>query len=194
MVWKDKSAIPPISWVCGYCGNAVGGNSGYKKTYSDSSPPSERLSKIYVCPRCDCPTAFIYDNHGECTQIPEPVVGANVEGLPELVESLYDEIRSCVQSGAYTSAVLSERKLLMHVAVDLGAKEGDSFFGYVDYLASEGYIPPNGREWVDEIRKRGNEANHEIVMASESDAMQLLDFIEMLLKFVYEFPSRIRKQ
>ena len=82
----------------------------------------------------------------------------------------------------------------MHVAVDLGAKEGDSFFGYVDYLASEGYIPPNGREWVDEIRKRGNEANHEIVMASESDAMQLLDFIEMLLKFVYEFPSRIRKQ
>ncbi len=64
---------------------------------------------------------------------------------------------------------------------------------YVCFLADNVWIPPNGREWVDEIRKRGNEQNHEIVLATREDAAELLDFIEMLLRFVYEFPARMRK-
>ncbi len=46
---------------------------------------------------------------------------------------------------------------------------------------------------MDEIRKRSNEQNHEIVLATREDAAELLDFIEMLLRFVYEFPARMRK-
>lgn len=81
----------------------------------------------------------------------------------------------------------------MHIAVDQGADPGKNFIQYVEYLSAAGYVPPNGKEWVDEIRTRSNEANHEIVLMSESDAIQLLDFVEMLLKFIYEFPSRIKK-
>lgn len=84
------------------------------------------------------------------------------------------------------------RKLLMHVAVDQGAEEGKSFAFYVGYLEENHWIPPNGKEWVDAIRKGGNEANHEIAIAGEPQAKQLLDFVEMLLKFVYEFPSKLR--
>lgn len=79
----------------------------------------------------------------------------------------------------------------MNIAVAQGAEEGKSFISYVDYLASQGYVPPNGRGWVDHIRKKGNEANHEIVLMKKEDAEELILFTEMLLKFIYEFPMKI---
>ena len=51
--------------------------------------------------------------------------------------------------------------------------------------------PPNGKGWVDHIRKKGNEAAHEIVLMTKADADELIVFSEMLLKFVYEFPNRV---
>lgn len=79
----------------------------------------------------------------------------------------------------------------MSIAVSQGAKAGDSFISYVEYLANNGYVPPNGRGWVDHIRKKGNEATHEIVLMTREDAHDLISFAEMLLKFIYEFPSRV---
>ena len=104
---------------------------------------------------------------------------------------MYKEARECVSVAAYTSSVLASRKLLMHIAVEQGAKEGESFVAYVDYLATKGYVPPNGKGWVDHIRRKGNEANHEIVLMTKKDAEELISFLEMLLKFIYEFPSRV---
>ena len=59
------------------------------------------------------------------------------------------------------------------------------------YLADNGYVPPNGRGWVDHIRKKGNEATHEIALMQQGDAEELISFVEMLLKFIYEFPARV---
>ena len=64
------------------------------------------------------------------------------------------------------------------------------YLGARHYLADTGYVPPNGRGWVDHIRSRGNEANHEIVMMSREQAKDLVTFLEMLLRFIYEFPAR----
>jgi Domain of unknown function (DUF4145) len=79
----------------------------------------------------------------------------------------------------------------MNIAVAQGASEGLRFIEYVEYLANAGYVPPNGKPWVDHIRKKGNEATHEIALMQQADARELLGFLEMLLKFVYEFPGRI---
>lgn len=79
----------------------------------------------------------------------------------------------------------------MNIAVAQGAKAGETFLTYVDHLAETGYVPPNGRGWVDHIRKKGNEANHEIKLMVQADAEELIAFTEMLLKFIYEFPNRV---
>lgn len=79
----------------------------------------------------------------------------------------------------------------MNLAASQGAKEGKSFVDYIDFLAEKGYVPPNGRGWVDHIRTKGNAANHEIALMSQSDAEDLITFTEMLLKFVFEFPKRV---
>ena len=81
----------------------------------------------------------------------------------------------------------------MNLAVGKNAKVGETFAYYVSYLADEGYVPPDGKDWVDHIRRKGNEANHEIVSMSRDDAKDLIIFIEMLLKFMYEFPNMIPK-
>ena len=184
--WRNTSEIDPADWTCGYCGNQVGGRIGYQR------PGTFPEKIIYICPRCANPTAFINDEFESVKQIPAPVSGNVVRSLPVTVGSLYEKVRRCVQYGAHTSAVLSMRKLLMHVAVTQGAEPGNSFVGYVEYLSDNGWVPPNGKVWVDAIRKLGNEANHEIALMSVEDAEQLLDFCEMLLKFVYEFPAKFK--
>ncbi len=79
----------------------------------------------------------------------------------------------------------------MNIAVQEKAPEGLKFIEYVTYLSDHGYVPPNGKHWVDHIRKKGNEATHEIAVMAVNDAKELLTFTEMLLRFIYEFPKLV---
>ena len=187
--WYNTSIISTKDWVCGYCGKTVGGNVGFRRDDSD-----DKAQRIYICPKCQRPTAFVYDTDGMLRQFPGAIYGNDVDGLPSDVRALYAEVRRCIQYTAYTAAVLAMRKLLMHVAVSLGAKEDQKFVEYVNYLDEEHYIPPNARDWVEPLRKYGNDATHQIVIMDEEQAAQLLDFAEMLLKIVYEFPAKIRRR
>ena len=79
----------------------------------------------------------------------------------------------------------------MNISVSQGAEENQNFLAYVAYLGDNGYVPPNGKMWVDHIRKKANEATHEIPHMERGDAIDLITFSEMLLKFIYEFPNRV---
>ena len=92
---------------------------------------------------------------------------------------------------AFTSAVMCCRKLLMNVAVSEGAKERQTFKKYVEYLVAEGHIPANTTKWVDHIRDKGNEANHEIALMGRKDAEQLIKFSEMVLQIMYGYPAEV---
>lgn len=82
----------------------------------------------------------------------------------------------------------------MHIAVEQGAGPNLEFVKYVDYLVDNHFAPPNSKSWVDQIRKHGNEANHEIVIKTIDDALEVLTFLEMLLRFIYEFPAKVDKK
>lgn len=181
--WHNIITIPSRNYQCGYCNKDVASKEGYELRQSNSS---QRLAYIYICGGCNRPTYFARDS-----QTPSPILGNEVDSLPEKIANTYHEARQCTKVGAFTACVLVCRKMLMHIAVEQGADENKSFFHYVEYLADNGYVPPNGRGWVDHIRQKGNEANHEIVLMSKNEAIELLSFIEMLLKFIYEFPARL---
>jgi len=179
MNWHNIQSPESKSFTCGYCGNVVASSRGYHRGNSSKVG-------VYVCPHCDEPSYL-----DGSRQIPGVAPGNEVKSLPPNVDALYREARNCVAASAYTASVLTCRKLLMNIAVAQGANAGESFMFYVEYLSSQGYVPPNGRGWVDHIRKKGNEANHEIVLMSKPDAEELILFAEMLLKFIFEFPSRV---
>jgi hypothetical protein len=112
----------------------------------------------------------------------------------EEVKALYKEARNCMKVNAYTAAVMCCRKLLMNVAVTEGADEGLKFWQYVKYLSDKGHITVNARKWVDHIRDKGNDTNHEIEMMSRQDAEQLIKFSEMLLRTMYEYPAEVENR
>lgn len=133
---------------------------------------------------CNKPTFIL---NGEAT--PSAPLGRSVNKLPEDINSIYEEIRRATSVNAHTAAVMLARKLLMHIAVEKGAQTGKTFVFYVDYLETNHYTPPNSKSWVDKIRQLGNGANHEIVIMTKEDSQTILTFLEMLLKFIYEFPE-----
>lgn len=121
--------------------------------------------------------------------MPGVAFGNEVAHLPADVDGLYREARNCMSVSAFTAGVLATRKLLMNVAASLGASPGGSFQSYVTYLEENGYVPPKARGWVDHIRKKGNEATHEIPPIARTDAEELITFVEMILKLVYDYPA-----
>ncbi len=182
--------IPSRSYTCGYCGNPLASDTGYY-AYAmgdDSSAKQPVIAQIYICHLCTSPTYFSEDG----SQHPGSAFGGTVKNIPsEVVKDLYDEARNCMKVNAYTAAVMCCRKLLMNVAVDQGAEGNKPFAYYVDYLANQGYLPPNGKKWAGHIKNKGNEANHEIPLIGPEDAKELIEFSEMMLKFIYEYPARI---
>jgi len=183
LTWENCRSLSPRSYVCAYCGSKIATNQGYC-TQEDHFG---RRASIYVCPACHGPTVVTVTDE----RFPIAPPGEEVPGVPADLAALYHEARCSAGESAYTASVLVCRKLLMNIAVQESAEEGKSFAYYVEYLADKGFLPPRGKAWVDHVRKRGNEANHEIHLMSSEDASLLIAFVEMLLRFIYEFPQMI---
>lgn len=91
-----------------------------------------------------------------------------------------------MEVNAFTAAEIMCRKILMHVAVDKGANEGETFAKYIDYLEQSNYFTPDMADWVDQIRQNGNEFAHELPALSEKRAKSTVTFTAHLLKLIYE--------
>src|ERR1700736_5901256 len=156
--WNSATVLPAQQWKCGYCNREVGSSTGF--SVQSSGGPS---FYIRLCGNCNGPTFFT----PEGDYMPGALPGHPVQHAPPELAPLFNEARTSAAAGAYTPAVLTCRKMLMHIAVALGAKANQNFFDHVTYLAEKGYVPPNGTVWVDYIRIRSTEANHEIVLMAK---------------------------
>lgn len=192
VVWRNVENIPSHSYTCGYCDHPIASEKGYVGLERRSGTVTTNImARIYICHRCTLPSLFGPDYN---SQTPSPRYGRDVEYVTDpAVKFLYKEARDCVKVGAYTASVMCSRKLLMNIAVSKGADKKESFTYYVGYLHQNNYTPPDSEHWVEHIRKRGNEANHEINPMTRDDATELLSFIEMLLIFIYELPGRMQQ-
>ena len=184
--WSNIYDVGEFTYQCGACGERTTGHFGVWQLTRDGGV----RARVVICSHCGCPTYF-----ESIHQIyPKPRYGQPVEGITdEGVLRLYTEARYCTSYQAFTSAAMLCRKILMHVAVSLGAKPNQRFKEYVDYLDREGYTPPKGKEWVDDIRDKGNEANHEIRIVSEDEAQKTLYFTGLVLQLIYSAPHFLKK-
>jgi Domain of unknown function (DUF4145) len=186
--YPNIEAVGKFSYNCGYCGNTAGPSKVLHCKYKSQNTILNSGS-IYFCPTCNKPTFKVRDSD---QQYPGEPVGDELGYLPSDIESLYSEAKNCISVNAFTSSVLSCRKILMNASVSKGAESGKSFAHYVTFLEENHYIPPNSREWVDHIRKKGNEATHEIPSIEKEDAIELIEFTTMLLRFIYELPGKMK--
>ncbi len=178
MSWKNQVEIESRQFTCGLCGSLTGYNRGFKHESNGSW-------LIYICPVCDKPNIFL-----KTYQYPSQPFGNPLYKLPDDLRNLYDDARNCISINAFTASVMLCRKILMNFAVSEGAKENGSFLNYVDYLADNSFISPKAKDWVNHIRTKGNEANHEICLMERQDAEDIILFTEILLKSNIEFPEK----
>lgn len=181
--FEQAKIIPSSSIICGYCGDKIAPNMGYLVTDS-----RKIIAKIFQCPQCKHPIIYYVDTN---ETVPSAMYGREIKNLPENIEILYNECRTCYANQCYTSSQMIARTLLMHIAVEQGAEENKTFAHYVDFLNNQGYIPPNGKDWVDFIRKSGNIANHEIIIKEKDETEKVISFVSMLLIFIYELPNML---
>ncbi len=173
------------SFICWNCNKQVASEKAYF-TYDVGGYCS---SFIYICPHCNAPN--IYDD--EKRPIMQPLPGKEITKLPENLEKIYYEIRKCMQSGCFNGAIMLMRKLIMHIAIEEGDKDGKTFEQYIDFLCSTGIVPKKSRNKADSIRKLGNSANHEIENRTQEEAQNCFEFIELLLRVNYEFNDEVKK-
>jgi hypothetical protein len=74
----------------------------------------------------------------------------------------------------------------MHLAVDVArSAAGKKFVQYIDDLERGGYIMAGLKPVVDQVRDRGNKANHELPASTKQDSMTTLTITEHLLTGIY---------
>jgi hypothetical protein len=163
------------SYICAHCEHHVNGL--VVANYNDGM----YLTQWLLCTNCGKGSVYTYSEI-----FPKSLFGIVLEGLPKNILKAYTEARNCMSVGAYTACELICRKLLMHVAVDKGAKEDQAFIEYVNHLESRGYVTPPMKDWVDLIRKHGNQATHVLEEPEKERAESTLMFTAELLRLVYE--------
>jgi hypothetical protein len=175
------------AFTCGHCRALTTTAQRFALFQGAHQQPDAQVA-ILVCTACWRPNYF--EGH---RQVPAPPVGAGpVEHLPDHVLSNYREAIASQGAGAPTGAAILCRKILMNVAVHKGAAPNLHFVDYVDYLVNNHYVPPGSTDWVKHIKDRGNEATHEIEPVTSTDAIELLEFTESLLRYVFELPGKMR--
>lgn len=181
-IWQDAVKLHSKEFACWCCGNIVASNIGYRALRGLNS-----YNGIYICPHCKAPHIVDYDNR----EFPSTLPGRPITKLPDGVNQVYEEARSCISAGAYTAAVMILRKILMNLAVEEGAKEGDSFARYVDYLCSNGLVHKRQQEQARRIQRLGNDANHKIESRTKEDALELLNLVQLILINNYEQADKL---
>lgn len=122
-------------------------------------------------------------------QFPEHCEFQAGERWPDDLTKLFDEAAKSFSATAYTSTSMVCRKILMSCACREGAKEGESFAFYVDYIIANVFPLPKAKSTIDAIRQIGNEANHKVAFVTRDDAKRALKIINYLLTSIYSLPD-----
>lgn len=178
IIWIEPRILPSKSFICWNCNKDISSQEGYMSNNNRSS--------IYICHNCGSPN--IFDLNGDA--VIKPLYGKEIKNLPNNIKSVYEEARKCMQVGAYTGASMLLRKILMNISVEEGAKEGDSFKNYVEYLYNEGIVHKKQKDLINRVKNLGNEANHKIEHISEENAKYIFKLVEHLLLNNYEFVDK----
>lgn len=191
--WRGAQREGKKDYTCSYCDKLVASEFRFAR-YTTTGSHKRIDGEVYICPFCKHPTYFPDAPELGRVQIPSPRPCGAVSYLPESINSIYEEARNCLSAGASVAAALCARKVVMNLAVNKGAELNKSFGYYVNYLVENNHIPKDVADNLDHVRTKGNEAAHELPEISYNEAFELMVFLEMLLRFLYEFPATIKNR
>jgi Domain of unknown function (DUF4145) len=189
--------IPTFPISCGHCGRDVGAEVVFVEGVAPASLQSASFQvpqgqTVWLrCPACGEGSVRTAVRPRVGTIVfPGPLPAEDVPNLPDDVKGAWIEARRAYSVGAYTASEIMCRKILMHLAVDkAGSAPGRSFVDYINDLQTQNYIMAGLQPVVDQVRNRGNKANHELPASTQQEALVTLTITQHLLIGVYELPA-----
>lgn len=192
--WKiiSDSNWDTKKYTCSFCGSVVSSNTHSFLSYVGSYDLNWPHYEVWICPHCHRPTIFIKEKF-ECDeqQIPSVKFGEDVKHLNKQIDNIYNEMRECYKVGAYNAVAMLSRALLLFICTNLckdnSINESSKFVDCVNYLVNNGYVPINAKSWVDKLRSFANSFTHKSINVGSDQAKDLIKYMQMILKIVYEF-------
>jgi hypothetical protein len=71
---------------------------------------------------------------------------------------------------------------------------GNDLYSEIEDLAAKGNLPPLVKEWSNEVRVLGNHSAHpkpNVLPTTPEDARDIVQFLDSLLLYLYDYPKRI---
>jgi HEPN domain-containing protein len=131
--------------------------------------------------------------------LPWPLgVGDGSKNWPAPIPRFWKQAHNALNSGDYDSAAIMTRSALQAVTRQQKAKKG-TLKSEIEDLASKGILPPVITDWSHEVRELGNPVAHPDIPDDEEedrptepqDAEDIVEFMDYLLRYVYDIPAQI---
>lgn len=115
------------------------------------------------------------------------------EHWPDTLGRYWIQAKRSLKEENWDAAALMARSALQFALRDHGAKKG-SLKSEIADLYSKGILPPNMKDWSEEVRELGNESAHPSPSAKatdQEDARDIVKFLDFLAEYLYDLPHQI---
>ncbi|HLO98472.1 MAG TPA: DUF4145 domain-containing protein [Fimbriimonas sp.] len=182
LLWPKQEKIQTLSYTCGFCGHLVGAENGWHGLDGHGT-----FIYAAICPHC----SRITQKNNKGWIFPLPMVGEVISSVPSPAKELYQEIRGCMQVGAFTGAVALCRTMIAHISHDkLGTKRDDTFQNHLKALYDSELLAKGQRDWIDSIKDSAGKGIHDLEIIKRDEAESIFEFTQMMLKIMYDYPAR----
>ncbi len=122
-----------------------------------------------------------------------------VDGIvPENVASVFLEAMVCFNVGAFRASAAMCRRALETSALERGATKGKKLVEQINELCEKQAITKDIKDWCHQIRIIGNMGAHPdddgLEIVSQTDADDLINFMEEYLNYVYIMPAKVAEK
>jgi len=115
------------------------------------------------------------------------------ENWPDDVQRFWIQSHDSLRSENWDAAAVMARSAVQVTMRDKGAV-GNDLYHEIEDLATKGDLPPLMKDWSHEVRVLGNDSAHpkpKTPPTTPEDARDIVQFLDSLLLYLYDFPKKI---
>ncbi len=115
------------------------------------------------------------------------------ENWPPNVQNYWVQAHESLGIKGWDAAAVMARSAVQVAMRDRGAV-GKDLYSEIEDLATKGNLPPLMKEWSHEVRELGNDSAHpkpKTPPTTPEDARDIVQFLDSLLLYLYDFPKRV---
>jgi len=209
--------MPSIILECPHClAEKVGFSIIYER--KTIAPGLDRFQTLMICSNCDGPVIGQferrmgpdYQSPKQCdfdprqfgfalsAIFPRPAAAKLPNHIPnDELKNYFGQAADCLRRGNWDASGAMSRKVVdvsTQLLLGADATKYNDIKTRIDALAKRNTLTPDLQEWAHQVRLGGNDAAHDKDPFTRPEAVELLDFTELYLTYVYTLPGKLAER